>query len=160
MQSRNLTKSSNDEPGYKAAFRNLEHKLENMFNHFWHHSTDQSDDSLFSNALMLESGPRMDIIDRDKELFIKAELPGIDKQDLDVSVNNNYLFIKAKTSADKEVEDGNYLRRETRSSEYYRSIALPSNVKADEIDCKFDNGMLQLTIPKKEEAYRQKVEIN
>lgn len=158
MQNRNLSKSSNDDHGYMAAFRNLEHKFENMFNHFWH-PTDHSDDSAFSSALMFESSPRMDVIDRDKEIFVKAELPGIAKKDLDVTISNNYLFIKAKTSDDKEVEDGNYLRRETRSSEYYRSITLPTNVDADSISSEFKDGVLELTIPKKEEAYRHKIEI-
>lgn len=159
MQSRNLTKSSNDDHGYMTAFRNLEHKIENMFSQFWHHPAEQTEDTAITSPLFFDASPRMDIVDRDKEIYVKAELPGIAKKDLDVSISNNYLFIKAKTSKDEEVEDGNYVRRETRSSEYYRSIALPSNVEANNIKCEFKDGMLELTIPKTEDAYRQKIEI-
>ena len=160
MQQKNLSKSSNDEQNqYLTAFRNLEHKLENMFNHFWHNPFGNHKDMTDSFSFELEGTPKVDIIDRDKELVVKAELPGINKKDLDVSITHNHLLIKAKTCVEEKQEEDNYLRRETTSREYYRSLHLPANVDADKVSSKFENGLLELTLPKQEDSFRKKIDI-
>ncbi len=160
MQAKNLSKSSNDDQNhYLTAFRNLEHKIENMFNHFWHNPFSHDKDITDSFVFGIEGTPKIDIIDRDKELVVKAELPGIDKKDLDISITNNNLLIKAKTFVEEKQEEDNYLRSETTSREYYRSLLLPANVNSDKVTSKFENGLLELTLPKQEDSFRKKINI-
>lgn len=162
MQAKNLTKSSNDEHGYMAAFRNLEHKIENMFNNFWHNPFSTSEENIRDTTPMSFMGgmPRVDVIDRDREILVKAELPGIEKENIDVSITNNHLFIKAKTSHEEKKEEDNYLRREMTSSEFYRSIHLPANIDESHVKSTFKNGLLELVIPKKEDSFRRKISID
>jgi len=160
MQHKNLAKSSNDEQSsYLAAFHNFEHKIENMFNQFWHNPFRHDEKPASTWPLSFEGMPKMNIIDREKELLVKAELPGINKEDLEVSISNNQLFIKAKTIHEEKEEKGDYLRKEITSNEYYRSIHLPVNVDDGNIKSDFKNGILQLTLPKKEDSHRKRIDI-
>ncbi len=160
MQAKNLSKSSNDEQhGYLDAFRDIEHKIENMFSSLWHNPFKHHDETGVSIPLNFNAFPKIDIIDREKDILVKAELPGIDKDDLDISITNNYLFIKASTCHDSEVEEGDYLRREMTSNEYYRSILLPANVDANQVSSTFKNGMLELVIAKQEDSFRRKINV-
>lgn len=159
MQGKNLSKSSNDEHGYLEAFRALEHKLENMFNHLWHNPFKHDDEQGINIPIAFNTFPKVDIIDREKDLMVKAELPGIEKDDLDISITNNYLFIKAKSCHDSKVEDGDYLRQEMTRNEYYRSILLPANVDPNQVETHFKNGLLELTIAKLEDSYRRKIDV-
>jgi len=161
MQHKNLSKSSNDEQnGYITAFKNLEHKVENMFHHLWHNPFSQHEESATKFPLIsIQGSPKIDLIDRDKELIVKAELPGINKEDIDVSISNNRLTIKAKTCHEEKEEKGDYLHQETTRSEFYRSFSLPVNVKDENITSKFKNGLLELTIPKAEDSHRKRIKI-
>lgn len=161
MQQKNLSKSSNDDQhNYLTAFKNLEHKIENMFSHLWHNPFSH-DDEPGSNfpAISLQGLPKIDLIDRDKEIVVRAELPGIDKKDIDITISNNRLTIKAKTCHEEKEENGDYLRHETTKSEFYRALTLPANVEDDNIKTKFRNGLLELIIPKSKDSHRKKINI-
>lgn len=161
MQHKILSKSSNDEAnGYVTAFKNLEHKVENLFNHLWHNPFSHEEDISTNFPDLFEGSPRVDIIDRDKELLVKAELPGIDKDDIDISISNNRLLIKAQSCHDEKEEKGDYIRRETTRSEFYRSIVLPANVEDENINSSFKNGLLELVIPKSKDSHRKKINID
>jgi len=160
MSDKELKKSTdNEQHSYLDAFRNLEHKIEHMFSRMWHNPFHHNEESTTSFPLTLQGIPKMDIIDRDKELVVKAELPGIDKKDLDVSITNNRLFIRAKTCHEEKEEKGDYLRQETTRSEFYRSMLLPANVDDSNIKSTFKNGLLELVIPKTEDSHRKHIEI-
>ncbi|RFA28978.1 heat-shock protein Hsp20 [Alkalilimnicola ehrlichii] len=103
--------------------------------------------------------PRVDVLERDKEIMMKAEIPGVDKDDLDVSVTDNTVTIKATTKHEQEEEEGDYYRCEISRGSYARTIALPSEVDASQAKAKFDNGVLEMTLPKKEAAKRQKITV-
>ncbi|MCK4708689.1 MAG: Hsp20/alpha crystallin family protein [Gammaproteobacteria bacterium] len=151
--------SNNDQHNYLAAFTNLEHKLENMFSHMWHNPFHRKDESEFSFPVSFNDIPKMDVIDRDKDIFIKAELPGIDKKDIDVSITNNRLLIKANTHHEYKEEKGDYLKQEIRTSGIYRSVELPGEVDDNEIKTSFKNGVLELTIPKHEISHRRRIKV-
>lgn len=160
MQHKNLSKSSNDDQNsYVAAFKSLEHKVENMFNHLWNNPFAHEEEHTSNLPMLLQGFPKIDLIDRDKELVVKVELPGIDKKDIDVSISNNCLIIKAQTCHEDKEEKGDYLRQETTQREFYRSIALPANVEDDNIVSTFKNGLLELTIPKAKDSHRKKINI-
>lgn len=157
---KDLSKSANnDQHNYLTAFTNLEHKIENMFKNLWHKPLHHEEESEFSFPTTFNYMPKMDIIDRDKEIVIKAELPGIDKKDIDVSISNNRLVIKAKTHHEEKEEKGDYLKQEIRTSEFYRSVYLPGEVDDDKVKTSFKNGVLELTIPKHESSHRRRIKV-
>lgn len=104
--------------------------------------------------------PSVDVIDRDGEVVVKAELPGVDKKDLDISVTNNTVTIKGKTSHEEKEEKGDYYRCEISSGEYARTLTLPAEVDEGKAKAKFKDGILELTLPKKQKAKRRKVEVS
>ncbi len=160
MQNKDISKSSNNEQhDYLSAFKDLEHRIENMFQHLWHNPFRDEKISDFSFPLSLNDMPKMDVIDRDKEILVKAELPGIDKKDLDISITNNRLLIKAKTSHEEKEEKGDYLRQEISKSEIFRSVLLSADVDDSKVKTSFKNGILELTIPKQKKSHRRRIEV-
>ena len=103
--------------------------------------------------------PRVDIVDRDNELVVKAELPGVDKKDLDISMTENTVTIKGSTSHEEKEEKGDYYRSEMSRGSYSRTLALPSDVEADKAKAKFKDGVLELTLPKLKKAKRRSVKV-
>jgi HSP20 family protein len=156
MAKKEISKSSDkDQSNYMTAFKNLENKIENMFQNLWN----DSDELDFTFPVSLKNMPKMDVVDRDKEVFVKAELPGIEKDDLDISISNDRLVIKGNTSHEEKEEDGDYIKQEISKSEVYRSVQLPSEVDDSKAKTSFKNGVLELTIPKKKSAHRRRIEI-
>jgi len=103
--------------------------------------------------------PSVDVIDRDDEVVIKAELPGVDKKDLDISVTSNSVTIQGATSHEAKEEKGDYYRCEMSRGTYSRKLALPSEVDEDRAKATFKNGVLELTLPKVKKAKRKTVAI-
>ncbi len=96
--------------------------------------------------------PSVDIIENDKGFKVEAELPGMKSDDVEVSINDNYLTIKGEKKESKEDKGENYLRRERYYGSYQRTIALPETADADKAKATFKKGVLWLEIPKKAEA--------
>ena len=88
-----------------------------------------------------------------------AEIPGFDKKDLDITIANGHLVIKAKACKEEKEEEGDYLRREIRKSETYRSVLLPAEVDEENIKTSYRNGVLKLTMPKQEKAQRKQIKV-
>jgi HSP20 family protein len=103
--------------------------------------------------------PSVDMVDQKDSILIKAELPGVDKKDLDVSVTENTVTIKGKTSSEKKEEKGNYYRREISSGSYERVLTIPANVDSSKAKAKFRDGLLELTIPKTGKSKGTKVNV-
>lgn len=103
--------------------------------------------------------PSVDVIDRDDEVIVKAELPGVEKKDLDISVTNNSVTIKGTTSHEAKEEKGDYYRCEMSRGSYSRMLALPSEVDEDKAKATFKNGVLELTLPKVKKARRKTIEV-
>jgi len=104
--------------------------------------------------------PSVDMIDQKDNILIKAELPGVDKKDLDVSVTDRTVTIKGKTSSEKKEEKGNYYRREISSGSYERVLTIPANVDSSKAKAKFRDGVLELTIPKTGKTGGKKVNVD
>lgn len=92
--------------------------------------------------------PKLDVIDRDKEIVVRAEVPGIDKKDIDVFLNGNLLTIKGESSSEKKEEKGDYHRHEISSSSLARSVTLPSSVIESKVTASLKDGVLEVTLPK------------
>lgn len=112
------------------------------------------------NVSQLEAKlPRVDVVDRDGEIAVRAELPGVDKKDLDITVAENTVTIKGSTSTEEKEEKGDYYRCEISRGSFARTVALPAAVNAEAAKAKFTNGILELTLPKVERAARRTIRV-
>jgi HSP20 family protein len=103
--------------------------------------------------------PSLDVINRDSEVIIKAEVPGFDKKDINVSISEGVLTIKGQSSSESKEEKGDYYRREISSSSLARSISLPGNVDESKVVANLKNGILEVILPKAETSKPRKVEV-
>jgi HSP20 family protein len=104
--------------------------------------------------------PRVDITEDDKNLYVHAEMPGIPKDNVKISVNDDMLLtIKGKKKKEELKEEQSYVRAERAYGEFSRSFVLPENIDVDNINAKYDNGVLELTLPKVEPPKPKEVEV-
>ncbi len=101
----------------------------------------------------------VDVIDEGDQIRVVADLPGFNKEDIEVWVEDGELVIKAERKEEKEERERNYIRRERRYGRIYRRIALPADVDVENIKASYNNGVLEVTIPKTEKAKRKVVKI-
>jgi HSP20 family protein len=92
--------------------------------------------------------PSIDVINRDKEIQIKAEVPGIDKEDLSVTVTNRTLMIKGESRHEEESGEGELHRREIRTGSFSRTLTLPEDVDGSKAKASYKDGLLELRLPK------------
>lgn len=104
--------------------------------------------------------PKVDVIDRDDEVVVRAEVPGVEKSDLDVSVSDNTVTIKGETKREEKEEKGDYYRCEISRGAFTRTVGLPGIVDAENAKAQFSDGVLELTMPKVEKAKRRAVKID
>lgn len=104
--------------------------------------------------------PAVDVFEKDDKFVVKAELPGIKEEDIDVSVVGNTLAIKGEKQAETEVRDKDYFSRERTYGSFYRSISLPSTLDADKIEAEFKDGVLEVTVPKSEKVKPKKIAVS
>lgn len=106
--------------------------------------------------------PRVDVAETDGSITLHAELPGIDKKDVKITVNDgNILTIAGEKKREEKTEDKekNYMRIERSYGSFARSFTLPDNVSTENINAAFDNGVLTITVPKKEPAKPKELEV-
>lgn len=103
--------------------------------------------------------PSVDVIERDEEVLVRAELPGVDKSDLDVSMTDNTVTIKGSTRTEEKEEKGDYFRREVSSGTYSRTVTLPAEVDSAKAKASFKDGLLELTLPKTKKAKRRTIKV-
>ena len=96
--------------------------------------------------------PAVDIYETEHDLTLKAELPGVDPKDIEARVEDGTLYLKGERKFEKESKKENYHRIERTYGSFMRSFALPTSVDADKVSAEYKDGVLTLTLPKKEEA--------
>ena len=103
--------------------------------------------------------PAVDIFEKGDDLVIRAEVPGIERDAIDVKVENNTLILSGERKSDLEETDAQSYRRERRYGSFVRSFALPKTVDATRITAGYKHGILDITIPKAEEAKPRRIDI-
>ena len=103
--------------------------------------------------------PRVDVVERDDAVVVRAELPGVDKKDLDVTMTEGTLTIKAATRKETKEDRGDYHRSEIVQGEFLRTVPLPDEVDADKAQASFKDGLLELTLPKAQVARRRNIKV-
>ena len=108
----------------------------------------------------IENLPQVDVIDRDDHIFVRVALPGVKKEDLEVSTTDHTVTIRGKTSYEcKEEEEGEFYRREVASGHFLRTISLPASIDETKVKAVYRDGMLELTLPKLEHSKRHTIKI-
>src|SRR6202451_1442221 len=103
--------------------------------------------------------PAVDINETEHELIVKADLPGVDSKDLDIRVENNVLSIRGERKFENKVNEENYLRVERAYGSFCRSFSLANTVNPEGIKADYQNGVLTLSIPKREEAKPKQIKV-
>ena len=137
--------------------REFERTLERFFDRGWPRRAGWDFPEL--KAFAGEQMPKVNVIDREDELAIEAELPGVDKDDIDVSMGDNSITIKATTKKETTEEKGDYHRREISSGTYVRTLPLMTAVDRDKAKAEFKDGMLTLTLPKTADSKRKSIKV-
>ena len=101
----------------------------------------------------------LDVFESDDDVTVKASIPGLKPEDIDISITGDVLTIKGETHEEREEKQGNYHLRERRWGAFQRAVSLPTLVKADKADAVFENGVLTLTLPKVEEVKPKSIKI-
>ena len=104
--------------------------------------------------------PTSDIVETKDEIVIKVELPGIDEKAVDVEIENAVLTIKGERNAEQELEDKGFRRIERSYGTFLRLFTLPPNVEPEKIAASFNNGLLEVHLPKKEEAKPRSIKVD
>jgi HSP20 family protein len=102
----------------------------------------------------------LDVAETEDHYVVKASLPGMDPDDLEITYNNNLLTIKGEVKEEKDVDEQRYHLRERRYGTFSRSITLPATVKADAIEASYETGVLTLRLPKAEEAKPKRIPVH
>ena len=123
-------------------------------------------DSFFSGDLLAEPfhgvgawAPALDVSETDDAVMVKAELPGIEANDVEVMLKDDVLTIKGEKKEEKEEKTKNFHRVERSYGSFQRSVRLPAEVIGDKVEAKFKNGVLTIELPKAEESKTKSVKI-
>lgn len=103
--------------------------------------------------------PVLDVFETKEDIVVKASLPGVKPEDVDVSVADNVLTIKGEFKQEEEAKDKNYLRQERRYGSFSREFTLPVEVKSEKAEATFENGVLTLKLPRSETAKPKQIKI-
>ncbi len=103
--------------------------------------------------------PSIDVVDRETEILVRAELPGVDKKDLDITVSDDSVTIKGSTKQESKEEKGDYYRCEISQGSFARTIALPCAVSSEKGQASFKDGMLELVLPKTAPSKRRSIKV-
>lgn len=116
----------------------------NLIDRFFNESVARSGGSAYSFV------PRVDVVENDNNFEIHVAVPGMEKEDFKIDLNDNYLTISGERKFSNERKEGNFHSIETQYGTFSRSFSLPENVDTQKISAKYVNGILEVTIPKDE----------
>ena len=142
----------NDTQAPERRINRLQDDINRLFDLDWFGRTP----SLFEG----EISPSMDVEETENDIIVHCDLPGVQKDDIDISLSDNNLTIKGEKKGEEEKKDSQYYRKESWSGSFQRTIALPNTVDPSKTNAELKNGVLKVTLPKKEEAKPKQISVN
>ena len=133
--------------------RKMHREMDDMFRRIFESSNEKFHKGFKENF----REPLTNMKENDKEIIVEMEIPGVKKEDIILQVSNDVLEVRAKKESEIKVSKKNYLRHEKSYSGFYRKIALPTSVKAEDAESEFKNGVLKVRLPKSKEKVLKKV---
>lgn len=137
--------------GKSFGFRN---HMDNIINEFFHPAAcmDEGTVSMWN--------PVVDVYETDESIVVKAEVPGVDKKDISVDINNGVLTVKGERKHEEEVKEDRFYRKERVYGKFERGFRLPEGTDYDKINADFKDGILTVTVPKVEEKKPKQISIH
>jgi HSP20 family protein len=132
----------------------VQREINRMFDSLWHGDYPESADALRSTW-----SPSVDLVERDNDYLVKVEVPGIRKDDVKITVQDNVLTIRGEKNQGKEAKDSHYHQIERSYGSFQRSFALPTGFISNKIDATYKDGILSVVLPKAEEAKPKEIEV-
>ncbi|WP_353277522.1 Hsp20/alpha crystallin family protein [Wolbachia endosymbiont (group B) of Villa cingulata] len=145
----NLVHSNKNNNRDSFSLRGLQKAVDDMFNSFFMGT---------NPGLLRRDGsvlPACDLYETEQNYCLSLELPGISKENVDISVSGDNLIVKGEKKCEKESEDKQYYHRERYHGSFYRSFQLPANVDQDKISANFSDGVLHISVPKSEKHVKK-----
>ncbi|HET6272190.1 MAG TPA: Hsp20/alpha crystallin family protein [Bacteroidota bacterium] len=133
---------------------NMQREINKMFNGFFRGDT-QDDGSLVPSVWT----PAVDVAEHENQYVVKVELPGVTKDDVKITMQENVLTIRGEKKQETETKDSNFHRVERSYGSFQRSFSLPTHVKNEKIEASYKDGILTVTLPKAEEAKPKQIEV-
>jgi HSP20 family protein len=132
----------------------IQRSINKMFESFFHGGTwdEELTPSLWT--------PAVDIAEKDDEFIIKVELPGVDKKDVRITTQNNVLTVRGEKKQEKETREASFHRVERSYGSFQRSFPLPGTIVGEKIQASYKDGILEVVVPKAEEAKARTIEVN
>lgn len=141
----------------RSDLRNLQREVDRVFDSFFRPKRESDEDS--TSAMW---SPRVDLAETDDAYHIHVDVPGMRKEDIDISFQNGELTVSGERRAETSETDEkrNYMRVERSYGRFYRSFALPNTVDIDKIEANYENGVLNISVPKAEEQKPRRIEVS
>ena len=133
----------------------LRERMNRLFDDSWFRTDGYGDD-----VAMGMWSPAVDMFAKDDHLVIKAELPGMEKKDINLHLKDGVLTLRGERKHENQVQDENFYRREMSYGKFVRTFSLPSDVDPDKINAEFQNGLLTIEVPKPEQHKPKQITVN
>jgi HSP20 family protein len=146
--------ATHDLPAFPSDVLSMQREINRMFSHFFRGGS-QEEEAIMPSAWV----PAADIAEREDDYVVRMEIPGVPKEDVRITIQESVLTVRGEKKQEKESRGSQYHRVERSYGSFTRSFALPSAVKADAIDATYRDGILQVTLPKAEEARPKQVDV-
>jgi HSP20 family protein len=141
-----------DLASFPSGMFNMQREMNRMFDHF---IRGVDEPGLLNDNWL----PAVDVAEKDNEYVVNVELPGVNKDDVKITLESNILTIRGEKKTEKETNQKNFRRMERSYGSFQRSFTLPTSVKNDKIDAEYKDGILSITLPKAEEAKPKQIEV-
>ena len=135
----------------------LREEIDNLFDNFFGRGKAGEIESWQGSSLR---SPAVDMEETENEVIVKAEMPGLDPKDFQISLTESSLTIKGERKEEKEEKKKNYHMVERRYGSFYRSIPLPCPVESDKVEANYKKGILEVTLPKAEPVKAKQITVN
>jgi HSP20 family protein len=148
-------------PALQHPIAEMERAFDRFFGRNWPSVRRWGDFAALDNLFEAEGlrMPSLDVVDRDNEVLVRAEIPGIEKKDISVSLTDNLLTIKGQSSSEKKEEKGDYHRHEISSSSFARAVTVPASVDASKTVANLKDGILEIKLPKIESSKKRNIAV-
>jgi HSP20 family protein len=138
-----------------SLFDEMQQDMARFWNQMMPWSTWPMYEPMRSSGQMVTWRPSLDVFERDNQIVVKAELPGVKKEDIELEVDRGSLVIRGQRHAEHQVRQDQYYRTERSYGSFYRRLPLPEGVNADNIKANYNDGILEVRIPKPSEEQTQ-----
>ncbi len=143
-------------------FKRFEEMMNRMFEEFWGRPQRPLLSSGERGGEMLPAEyrpPSIDVVETDREVIARAEMPGLNKEDIKINLTEDRLEISAETKKEEEKKEKGYVYKEIRSGNYYRAVALPSPIDPNNAQASYKNGVLEIRMPKTEVKEKKEIKV-